>query len=387
MREAELKLFHSPSFDPNNANHVLAAFANRVLLEVPESAAASRVAATAVARHMRILMGVVDDIVITKAPSEPLLAVAAAQVLNRPGNDYNLAMETLLTKLVLDGIVLDRGLQGELCGWLLMVLARDKATFPEGGYFIPRDSTLPAVIPAVNLSQFLSTLLGNNFGLSDELDQTKLCNDLKHWADNVWLNFTHFVEIDTDISELMPKILCELWTHTCAVQCKFSQPVMDGFFVGYEGDIREPIILTKFVIIPYQMKARLTAAKKSVADGLTCPFIIQKDGSLSKPMHVALFLDLDAMSKFDRTRGPHSKLTFGKADTTGCKWRGYAEKKEDEVKRYCLNVRGHHKAQYPVIDGFEGLFDMMFQRVLACPHPEFQKYADEQQAATMVIKV
>ena len=228
-------------------------------------------------------------------------------------------------------------------------------------------------------------LLGEVFGLPDEKDQGFLRNSVKSWGSDVWLNFTHFVEVDTDIDKLTPEFLCQLWTRTCAVQYKVSQPVMDGFFVGYEGDIKEPVILTSFVLIPYQIKAGSTMTSKCAADGLTCPFIIQSNGMLFKPRHVALFLDLATPSEHQATCGLHSTLTFGKANTKGCKWDGYAEG-EGEVERYCLSVRGHNKAQYPVINGFEHTFGVMFQRVLACSQPEFQKHVDGLRAVTRVIK-
>ncbi|ETW80221.1 hypothetical protein HETIRDRAFT_475834 [Heterobasidion irregulare TC 32-1] len=388
VRLAIIKLFRGPSFDATDQDHVLAAFANRVLLEVGESAAASRVAVVAVARHMRILMGVVGGIVVTKAPSEPLLAIAATQVLNQASDTYNIAMKTLLEKLIINGVVLDRGLQGELCGRLLMILTRDKATLPRGGEFVPMiESRRALAIPPVRLDQFLITLLGDKFGLGNEKAQRQHRNNLISWASDVWLNFTHFIEVDTNISKLKPDFLRDLWTRTCAVQCKFSQPVMDGFLVGYKGDIKRRLNLSNFIMIPYQIQVQSTAAEKSAANGLTCPFIVREDGAHFKPKHVALFLDLATTSAFHLATGPRCELTFRKADIDGCKWDGYAEDNAKEVERWCLNVRGHSKAQYPVIGDLEDIFKMMFQRILACSQPEFQKYADALQAATRAIEV
>ena len=388
MREATLRLFGVYNFNPNDQHHVFAAFASRVLLEVAENVAASPVVETAVARHMRMLMGVVRGGFSTKAPSEPLLAIAAAQELNRKGNTYNIAMEILLEKLVYNGVVLDRGIKGDLCGRLLMTLARDKATLPHGGRFVQtkEDRHLDA-ISAVTFSQFLVTLLGDDLGLSKEEDQRSLGCWAMSWGSGIWLNFTHFVQVDTDIDKITPKFLCELWTRTCAVQCKAGHPVMDGFLVGYEGDIAEPIVLKKFVLIPYQIKSRSTGARKCTAEGLTCPFIVQENGALFKPKHVALFLDLATTVNPPGLRGSHSKVSFEKADPTGCKWAGYAEKEEDEVTRCCLNVRGHGVGQYPVIRGFESLFEEMFRRALACSQLEFQKYADALQEVLLVAKV
>ncbi|ETW80197.1 hypothetical protein HETIRDRAFT_428433 [Heterobasidion irregulare TC 32-1] len=357
LREATLRLFGIYNFNPNDQHHVFAAFASRVLLEVADNAAASPVAETAVARHMRMLMGVVRGGVSTKAPSEPLLAIAAAQELSQ---------------------------KGDLCGRLLMTLARDKATLPHGGRFVQTkgDRHLDA-ISAATFSQFLVTLLGDDLGLSKEEDQRSLgC-----WGSGVWLNFMHFVQIDTDIDKITPKYLRELWTRTCAAQCKVGHPVIDGFLVGYEGNIEEPIVLKKFILISYQIKSRSTGARKCAAEGLTCPFIVQENGALFKPKHIALFLNLATTVNPPGLRGSHSKVSFEKADPTSCKWAGYAEKEEDEVARCCFNVRGYGVGQYPVIRSLESLFEEMFRHALACSQLEFQKYADALQEVTRVAKV
>ena len=103
---------------------MFAAFAVRVGLEIGVGEASERLAMEAVRSHMRILEAVVDSMVITTSPPEPMLAIAAAMAMNHSEETYKTALGTLLDKLILKGIVLDRGLLGELSSRLLFLRAR-----------------------------------------------------------------------------------------------------------------------------------------------------------------------------------------------------------------------------------------------------------------------
>lgn len=154
-----------------------------MLLEIVDSEASSRLATDAVSSHMCILMGVIDHkFVITKAPSEPILAITAVTALNEGTEDrrnHNIAMEVLLEKFILHGIVLNRGIQGELCSRLLLTLTQDKAamTTPEGF------AGLNAINP-IKLLKFLEMLLGHDLGLCREDNkQINMRKCLRQWAD------------------------------------------------------------------------------------------------------------------------------------------------------------------------------------------------------------
>ncbi len=391
LRTARLKLFASEEFDPSSESHVFAAYANRVLLEIVDSEASSRLATDAVSSHMRILMGVIDHkFVVTKAPSEPILAIAAATALNEGTEgrrNHHIAMEVLLEKLILHGIVLDRGVQGELCSRLLLTLARDEAamTTPEGF------AGLNAINP-VKLSKFLETLLGHELGLCREDDkQINMRKGLRQWADGVWINFTHFAEVDGEINTMSEDFLCMLWCRTCAIQCKHQQPVIDGFFVGYKGDLNEPLDKSNFVVISYQTKARSTSATLAEINGLVSP-AIGDSNERRVPEHVVLFMDLGTTTSF--TKGPPKKdlsdtvkiwshLSYAKS-RKATKWQGYAMEGGKEDKRYCLHVRGYRAISYPVIKKSEGLFQRLFQRVLLCDQDGFLEYAEKLQGATVI---
>jgi hypothetical protein len=117
---------------------------------------------------MRILKGVVGSLVITASPSEPILAIAAAVALNESEQAYEKALNTLLKELVLKCVVLDRGLMGEFGSRLMLLLTRNKATTKGGKKFVQyNQATDSHTVPAVQLSTFLQTLLGKDFGISD----------------------------------------------------------------------------------------------------------------------------------------------------------------------------------------------------------------------------
>ena len=100
---------------------MFAAFAVRVGPEIGVGEASERLAMEAVRSHMRVLEAVVDFMVITTSPPEPMLAIAAAMAMNHSEATYKNALKTLLDKLILKGIVLDRGLLGELSSRLLLL--------------------------------------------------------------------------------------------------------------------------------------------------------------------------------------------------------------------------------------------------------------------------
>jgi hypothetical protein len=319
-------------FDPRAENHVFAAPAVRVGLEIGEGEASMWLAVEAVRNHMRILTGVAGPLLMTTSPSEPILAIAAAAALNSFSETYRQAMKTLLEKLIRRGLVLDRGLQ-EL---LLFMLARDKATLRDGGSFV----TTPGVpkIQAVQVNFFLQALLGPTLGISTGSDDQKsLCRDLLMDMSEVWINFTHFVQLSKPIDGMKPSTLLEAWSSCFAFQCHPQQSVIDGFLVAYRGKLDEPFEIDNLFMIPWQ-KAKSQVAGLALARELTAPFLMKGD-DWKKPRHLAISMNLDATSTFQEASGSRVFLEFAKAERPRKQWGGY-RRKEDEPERYCLNICG-----------------------------------------------
>jgi hypothetical protein len=387
VQAASEKLFCGLPFNPHVENHVFAALAVRVGLEIGEGEASMRLAAEAVRSHMRLLTGVVGQLVMTTSPSEPMLAIAAAEALNDSSKTYQQAIKTLLNKLILRGLVLDRGLQGELYSRLLFMLARDKATLPHGGSFVTNDpkSGMPK-IQAVRVDLFLQALLGPTLAIStNSTNQQSLCMDLLADMSEVWINFTHFEQLSEPMVGITPSTLLEAWSSCTAFQCHFQQPIIDGFLVAYRGKLDKPFEIKNLFMIPWQTKAKSQAAELGLAQSLTAPFLIKGD-SWKKPQHLAILMDLGTTSTFQEVPGARVFMQFEKAEPPKKLWGGYRRKK-DEPKRYCLNIRGHSLHEYPVLDGFETQFDQSFQRSITDNTPGFKKYEEIQKRSLQRFKL
>lgn len=395
---ASEKLFFNQAFDPKNADHVLAAFSVRIGLEIGEGEASARLTMEAVRSHMRILTGVVGRLLVTTSPSEPMLAIAAADALNASNGTYRQAVETLLDKLILRGLILDRGLQGELYSRLLLMIARDKVTTRNGSYLKNDPTSMAPIVQAAPLSQFLQTLLGDNLGIPDapaniplpNNSPYKLRNKLLDETSNVWINFTHFIVLSKPIHEVTLSMLFEAWSSGFAFQCAFNQPVIDGLIVAYFGELDKPFNVSQLFVIPWQTKARSEAANLALSRQLTAPFLATSTPVRRKPEHLVILMDLGATSAFGSAKGPHCGLTFGKAEHPagkGGRWDGYARSNEVEGDRYCLNIRGHGSHVYPVLQGFEERFDQLFQRSLACAKPEFVPFVEMMEQAMDRVKL
>ena len=178
-------------------------------------------------------------------------------------------------------------------------------------------------------------------------------------------------------------MLVNAWSTGAAFQCAHNQPVIDGFMVGYRGSLDEPFQSSRLLTIPWQSKAKSTAAASALTRSLTAPFITPQDGgSRHKPWHVVILMDLASSSAFRKATGPHCDLTRAKAvrpkrGYDGREvWKSYAEANESEGERYCLVIRGHRAYNYPVLFGLARQFDTLFMRALGCPVPELVPYAE-----------
>jgi len=255
---------------------------------------------------------------------------------------------TLLDKLILKGIVLDRG-----------TLLGDTLGLPGD-----RDTNLP-----------------DESGNLDNSDNVR--RKLLREASLVWINFTHIYQLPLSIGAVNESMLVNAWSTGVAFQCAHDQPVIDGFIVGYRGTLDESFQSSRLITIPWKTTAKSTAAASVLSHSLTAPFIIpQNGGNRYKPWHVVIHMDLAGSSAFGA--GPHCQLTCEKAvrpkqaeEGGQGVWESYAETDEIEGQRYCLNIRGYRAKNYRVLIGLEKPFDTLFTRALGCPVSEFVPYAEE----------
>ncbi|KZT00627.1 uncharacterized protein LAESUDRAFT_764460 [Laetiporus sulphureus 93-53] len=356
VRAARKKLIYHDEFDPENLDHVFAIFANRIVLELSDRKQSSQIAVHAIHSHMRLLTDVSDGFIVTNVPSEPMLAVAAADILN--GN------------------------------WLLFILTRDKVTLRNGGSFVDCSEPARHGVRPLKLSDFLTTLLGDDLGVKDQ-DKADQVQDLLSDVGNVWMNFTHWTQtdIDEEISIITPEWLFELWCRGVAVQCTHGQSVFDSLVVTYRGDLTQPFVKRFLGYIVIHTKARMEASALEPAAGLAGPVIETTDESGQpvryKPAsYIALFMDFTADSTY--SGGSRTDIQFGipKKSSEGkySSWIGYLQDSAEE-KRYCLNVRGNDNQSYPVITkDIKTQFGLLFAHTIST-HGHFTKAACAMESA------
>ncbi|KAG6839001.1 hypothetical protein C0991_006661, partial [Blastosporella zonata] len=261
---AKLKLIGTESFNHGKTEQVFAILSSRLLLELGITDAANRLAMTAVSGHMRILTGVTsaEEIMNTCSPSEPMLAIAAASLLVASPSSYKAAINLLVKELILKGLVLECGRQGELLARILLMMARDFAILPdsetEARSFVSANH-----VTTVTLDKFLTTLLGNELGLKQQSPAKTTRDGLLEWAKNHKLNFTHFLQVNDNIHELTPEFLEYCWNRGIALTCAYNQPLFDILIVTYHGDLTQ-IERSKFGLLVIQVKLRIEAADRGL---------------------------------------------------------------------------------------------------------------------------
>ncbi|EPQ27391.1 uncharacterized protein PFL1_04930 [Pseudozyma flocculosa PF-1] len=253
-------------------------------------------------KHMRYITHFLGDkMIATRAPSEPVLALAAWLLLAAPEATHGAAWtyKTILSiiesRLMFRSSINLKGVHGEFLARLLLVMAHDAcdalvkarathATRPTG----PAELT---AIPAVNLSSFLESLLGPACGQT-ALPQLRPIVDTSHvprpWTSpqdgpargqaqsglapdamdedrdsaesspsprpgasergalpdlgsDVWLNFTHMAVLEDKVEVFWPHFLWDCWKRGLALQCGPGQDGVDGILPVYLGSLDDAL--------------------------------------------------------------------------------------------------------------------------------------------------
>ncbi|KAG6834213.1 hypothetical protein H0H93_011145 [Arthromyces matolae] len=338
---------------------------------------------------MRLLASMTSDVGLeTFSPTEPILAVAAAGLLFA-SNDYQTALDQFIRELVLQDIVMDK--DGRLAAFIVLMMARDFAIPSE-----PEDSTKrlfvdgknkniphPAV-KVVKLDKFLQLLLGESLGIkttstnsTDSLEEVR--NNLLTWASSHYLNFTHFVQFDKHIDEVTSDFLRVCWNRGAAVVCASKQRIYDILLVTYHGDLDGPTDPKKFGLVAIHVKIKASGWDRIPITGLTCPPVMddledeeeEEEVDCWKPEHLVIRMDLGNKIPFEKENERYCDIGYEKAQRPEISrfeqpWRGYLD---DEEERYVINVRGHDRGQYPLMDK-TGLHEILEMAI-----PPFQEIA------------
>ncbi|KAJ7201069.1 hypothetical protein GGX14DRAFT_465626 [Mycena pura] len=320
---ARKKLFSpQPKFNPGSTVHILAAFSHRILLDLGSTVAAHTMAADSVKSNLRYATRIDGEIVHTVCPSEPLLSLIAADALNK-GDNYVYGLRTLV----------DAVKKAELYCRLIIIRARDPKV---KGY-----------------SDGNSSFSQTSYMHIDALVHLKHINPSD--ADRLRRFASGYHE---PVSAIPQTLLRSLFIRGAGVQCCHGQPVIDGFYVAYGGDLDKPFDLNLFIMIPWQSKAKAVAASQAeLVAGLTGPMQIDTAGRRCKPAQLVIVMDFNAkpasrtgnrflqVTKRKAKPPTHPKKPQGKPITP---WGGYAMgPHEEEPMTWCLDIRGHGGGSYP----------------------------------------
>jgi hypothetical protein len=354
MRLAQKKLLcDDPEHFPRDDNdkydlQTLALHSTRFVLNLTAEGAASRMAIDSVRSHLRVLTdyNASTCVLKTEVLSEPILAIAAGEILLRSKKTYKDSMDLLVEKLLLTLKVVSLGENGETCGRIVLIVNRDATVHAAGGQLCVVDAVkneivkqeynksrhmLYAVRPFLLVS-YLHQLLDRK-----KLHQVDGAYDSGlEWASKVYMNFTHFYQLEDFIeSELSYDYVLSCWRRGVALQCVHSQPVIDNLLIGYIGDLSEPFDPKMFVFIAVQIKNRVSAAKLNLINTITCPFL--KFGSKRwKPEYMAILIDLGTSTCF---KDSHERVQVTKCKATkGQVWSAFDRTKEYPAVR--INIRG-----------------------------------------------
>jgi hypothetical protein len=283
---------------------ILALHSTRFVLNLTAEGAANQMAIDSVKSHLRVLTDYNASTRVLKSEvlSEPILAIAAGEILLKSKETYKEAMNILVEKLLLSLKVISLGENGVTCGRIILIVNRDVTVHAVGGQLCVVDAVkheiveqeynqgrhmLYAVRPFL-LDSYLRQLVDQ-----DKVDQVDNAYDSGlEWASKVYMNFTHFVQLDDFTeSELSYEFALLCWRRGLALQCVHNQPVIDNLLIGYRGDLSEPFDPKMFVFVVVQIKNRASAAKLNLIKTITCPFL-KFESKRWKPEYMVILMDL-----------------------------------------------------------------------------------------------
>ncbi|KAJ7682152.1 hypothetical protein DFH06DRAFT_288422 [Mycena polygramma] len=399
---AYTKLFSPRArFDCTNSAHILTVFSHRILLDPGNTQAAHEMAADSVNYNLRYPIRIDGGgIVRTVCPSEPLLSLIASDALN-DGDNFLTSLDALVEAV--KNATIDRGQEGELYSRLLIIRARDFALqrrIANEGTTDDRPSASSGIqksdsfsqksftVRTISLEEHLAALI--HF---DRLDPT-VAAQIRAFSRPYHVNVTHMIKLLEPVSALPQTYLRQLFIRGAAVQCCRSQPVIDGFFVAYRGDLDKPFDLDHFILVSWQAKTKAGAVSLTYpAAALTGPMQIDGQGRRCKPAELVLVFDLNATARF-KTGNPYLQATYrpGVPPTPSSDnsakdpkpWAGHALPEESDARpnAWCLTVRGHTMASYPCLGQTSSEtappgFNELFSAIASVRDPAADPAADE----------
>ncbi|EDR07710.1 uncharacterized protein LACBIDRAFT_294481 [Laccaria bicolor S238N-H82] len=345
---------HFPSYNSDKSDlQVLAVHSTRFILNLTAEGAASRMAIDSANSHLRVLTDYNASTRRLKSEvlSEPILAIAAGDKLLKSKETYKKTMGILIERLLLDMKVISLGENGDLCGRMILIVNRDATVHAAGGQICVVDTVKHKIVQGHHnqggylrqeghLRHAVRPFLLHSY-LRQLVDQKELSqvdgaydSGLK-WASKVYMNFTHFVQLEDFIeSELSYEFALLCWRRGLALQCVGSQPVIDKLLVGYRGDLSKPFDPKMFVFIVVHTKNRVSVARSDLINTITCPFLTS-GSERWKPEYMVILMDLGTTPA---DYGDAVQVTKCKAVKGWQAWSAFNEIEEYPAVR--INMRG-----------------------------------------------
>ncbi|KAF8513950.1 hypothetical protein JB92DRAFT_3083105 [Gautieria morchelliformis] len=198
LEMAVSKLIGGGVFHPENKDHVLAVLSQRVCLEPVLSMEAIELADRSISHHMRLLTGYSqrEPIFHTHSPSEPVLALAAGEIIYGYGLKNQIPIWHTLTQELCHSGLVKKGLMGELGARILLLLARDLTVLNNKDKVqgFPKPALWEEFPKPVALLQVLQTLLGKDWAGEKESAFNEVFGEAH-------VNFTHWMMTEEALPE------------------------------------------------------------------------------------------------------------------------------------------------------------------------------------------
>ncbi|KAI9763888.1 MAG: hypothetical protein M1839_006121 [Geoglossum umbratile] len=236
------------TFNPIFANHVFAVLSFRLSLDVClENPKTLPIVRTAVDSHLRLVISMDQPtgVLHTVTPSEPVLARSAMELLCHM-QYWAVAIGTFTNEFLKQGVI-DKGIKGELCSRLVLILAHDWLRWGAS----LRAQGCPTFAPTFTVEEFLTSLYAKEYhgairGLPTQLRQARM-------------NFTHFVSTSENLYPNVIEELChDLLRSSAALQLAPAQPTYDKLIPIYFGEEGDSFNLSRCGVIMVQDKNRAT---------------------------------------------------------------------------------------------------------------------------------
>ncbi|KAG9308729.1 hypothetical protein JVU11DRAFT_11514 [Chiua virens] len=368
MDTASSKLCGTPEFDAKDTHQMLAVLGQRFGLDValghPDSVGHLE---KGVASHMRICLSTTPDRIwrFTKYPSEPILSCAAAYALHDSPERLPACLENLLQAL--NGGMIDKGKRGEMASRLLWLLAKDlyvRTKAKNKGTEWPKtfDAHL-ADCQMISVVDWLEFVFGPQIWNAKEKKASTTHEAFK----NAYLNFSHWVSMDTDINKSnglgFDEWTLRHWMRTSAVQCCHQQPRIDKvipiYFKGEHDKASAELQMSQIFISD---KARESTDSKNELAPITRGGISGQDSEIPKRErpnglpYIAIMADLG--------QPPSFSVTFPERETDDRCMRIYAAGIDTSTYPFLANHSALlnrlqelvHIAQLPSIERFFGKY-------------------------------